>query len=124
MLILLKIFVTVAVILLLVAVAEFANPRLAGILAGYPIGTAIVLYFYGFEHGVDFASTSAIFCYFPTGLWAVLSYSLTVTYAYPVYGLFLGTLCGFAVATICLLLFNLSTFYSMGLKLARISQKN
>ena len=269
MLILLKILVTVAVILLLVAVAEFASPRLAGVLAGYPIGTAIVLYFYGFEHGVDFASASAVYnlvgmvptlvfaccylavlrkvpdcsplmptmtalsgylatglflgqfrfsqelalgivvvaillagrlarpkgetptaprlpytaglicfraimaaslvvsitalaglvgprwagllsafplalyplllmihlqygssqasailCYFPVGLWSVLSYSLTVAHTYPAYGLFRGTLCGFAVATVCLLLFNIKTFYSLGLQLARVPQKN
>lgn len=267
MLLLIKILVTVAVILLLAAVAEFASSRLAGVLAGYPIGTAIVLYFYGLEHGIDFASASAtynlvgmvptlvfaccylavlrkdpdstplmptltalggylatglflgqfrfgqelalgiivaalllagrlarpqgepppvprlpytaglicfraimaaclvvlitalagwlgprwagllsafplalyplllmihlqygpsqasaILCHFPSGLWSVLSYSLTVAYAYPVYGLFRGTLCGFAVATACLLLFNLKTFYSLGLQLARVTQ--
>lgn len=264
MLLLVKIVVTVVVILLLTAVAEFASSRLAGVLAGYPIGTAIVLYFYGLEQGIDFASASATYnlvgmvptlvfacCYlavlrklpdcsplkptmaalggylaaglflgqfrfgqglalgiiivalllagrlarskgetppvprlpytvglicfraimaaclvvlittlagwvgprwagllsafplalyplllmihlqygsshadtilshFPAGLWSVLSYSLTVAHAYPAYGLFYGTLCGFAVATVCLLLFNIKTFYSLGSQLAR-----
>lgn len=267
MLLLVKILVTVVVILSLAAVAEFASSRLAGVLAGYPIGTAIVLYFYGLEQGLDFAATSATYnligmvptlvfacCYlavlrkrpgctplipsvmalggylasglflgqfrfdqglalgiiivalllagrlarskgvtppvprlpytvglisfraimaaslvvlitalagwvgprwagllsafplalyplllmihlqygssqastilshFPSGLWSVLSYSLTVAHAYPAYGLFRGTLCGFAVATICLLLFNIKTFYSFGLRLARVPQ--
>jgi hypothetical protein len=267
MLLLVKIFVTVVVILLLAAVAEFSSSRLAGVLAGYPIGTAIVLYFYGLEQGVDFASASATYnlvgmvptlvfacCYlavlrkapdctplipsitalggylatglflgqfrfgqeaafcitvvaillaghlarskgetptvprlpytvgllcfraimaaclvvlitslaggvgprwagllsafplalyplllmihlqygsaqasailgsFPSGLWSVLSYSLTVAHAYPAYGLFRGTLCGFAVATACLLLFNIKTFYSLGLQLAGAPQ--
>ncbi len=267
MLLLVKIFVTVVVILLLAAVAEFSSSRLAGVLAGYPIGTAIVLYFYGLEQGVDFASASATYnlvgmvptlvfacCYlavlrkapdctplipsitalggylatglflgqfrfgqeaafcitvaaillaghlarpkgatppgspfalhggnallqgdhgclpggvdhvscgwvgprwagllsafplalyplllmihlqygssqasailssFPSGLWSVLSYSLTVAHAYPAYGLFRGTLCGFAVATACLLLFNIKTFYMLGLQLVGAPQ--
>jgi len=60
-LLVIKIVVTVLVILALAAVAEFVSSRLAGLLAGYPIGTAIVLYFYGLEQGVAFASTSATY---------------------------------------------------------------
>ncbi|MFO7576244.1 MAG: hypothetical protein R6W66_00805 [Pelovirga sp.] len=59
MILLAKVVVTLVMILLLSAVAEYANPRLAGIFSGYPIGSAIVLYFYGLERGVDFAAVSA-----------------------------------------------------------------
>ncbi len=255
LLLLTKIFVTVLVILALTAIAEYASPGLAGIFSGYPIGTAIVLYFYGLEYGVEFAAISAtynlvgliptltfaccylqvirrcgecspvvptivagigylgvalllgqfrydvavsvvlvivaislaryisynrgevvstpvasyssrvlfarmfmaaglvvvitslagvvgahwagilsafplvlyplilmihlrygatyvrsILGYFPGGLWSVLSYSLTVSYVYPLYGLGVGTVIGFAVATICLLVCNIRGF--------------
>ena len=56
-----KIIVTVLVILLLAAVAEYGSPRLAGTLSGYPIGSAVVLYFYGLERGVEFAAAAAIY---------------------------------------------------------------
>ncbi len=61
LLLLTKIFVTVLVILALTAIAEHASPGLAGIFSGYPIGTAIVLYFYGLEYGADFAAISAAY---------------------------------------------------------------
>ncbi len=61
MLLLAKILVTLIMILLLTAIAEHLNPKIAGILSGYPIGSAIVLYFYGLEYGVAFASVSALY---------------------------------------------------------------
>lgn len=61
MLLLAKIVVTLVMILLLTAIAEHVNPKIAGILSGYPIGSAIVLYFYGLEYGVEFASVSALY---------------------------------------------------------------
>lgn len=56
-----KILITVLVVLFLAIVAEYASPRLAGILSGYPIGSAIVLYFYALEYGVEFAAGSATY---------------------------------------------------------------
>jgi hypothetical protein len=50
-----KIIVTVLLILALAWVAEKASPRIAGILSGYPIGTALVLFFYGLQSGPEFA---------------------------------------------------------------------
>ncbi len=61
MLLLAKIVVTLVMILLLTAIAEHVNPKIAGILSGYPIGSAIVLYFYGLEQGVEFAALSALY---------------------------------------------------------------
>lgn len=42
-------------------VAEKISARLAGLLSGYPIGTAIILHFYGLEYGAQFAADAAIF---------------------------------------------------------------
>ncbi len=40
---------------------ERINPKIAGVLSGYPVGVAISLFFFGFENGAEFASKSAIF---------------------------------------------------------------
>ncbi|MDD5090811.1 MAG: hypothetical protein PHQ23_07815 [Candidatus Wallbacteria bacterium] len=56
---LLKISVSVLVVLGLSCLAEYASPRLAGILAGFPTGSAITLFFIGLEQGPDFAADSA-----------------------------------------------------------------
>ena len=61
MLLMAKIIVTLVMILLLTAIAEYVNPKIAGILSGYPIGSAIVLYFYGLEYGLEFAALSALY---------------------------------------------------------------
>jgi len=57
----LKVCVTVGLVLILSIVAEYISPRAAGILAGYPLGAAIVLFFIGLEMGPEFASTSAVY---------------------------------------------------------------
>jgi hypothetical protein len=54
-LLILKIVITILLILCLTWIAEKASPRIAGILSGYPIGTALVLFFYGIQAGPDFA---------------------------------------------------------------------
>jgi len=59
LLLLTKIAVTVLVVLSLSTVAEKVSPRLAGILSGYPVGSAISLGFYGVEFGADFAGRCA-----------------------------------------------------------------
>ena len=42
-------------------VAEHVSPKWAGILSGFPTGSAITLYFYGLENGLEFAGSSAIY---------------------------------------------------------------
>jgi hypothetical protein len=59
LLLLTKTAVTVLVVLSLSAVAEKGSPRLAGVLASYPVGSAIALGFYGVEFGADFAGRCA-----------------------------------------------------------------
>ena len=71
-----KVLLTVAAILGLAMIAERATPQIAGILSGYPLGTALVLFFYGIEIDADFASASV-----PYNLLGHLS-ALTFSYVY------------------------------------------
>ncbi len=41
--------------------AERVSPKISGILSGYPLGTALALFFYGYEVNAEFASQSAIY---------------------------------------------------------------
>ena len=61
MLILAKILVTFVTVVLLAVVAERLGPRIAGLLAGFPLGTGIALYFFGWQQGEAFAATSAMY---------------------------------------------------------------
>ncbi|GGY44815.1 hypothetical protein GCM10011297_17240 [Bacterioplanes sanyensis] len=61
MLVLSKILITFASVCLLASVAERLGPRYAGLLAGFPLGTAIVLYFFALQQGDEFAGSSAVF---------------------------------------------------------------
>ncbi len=56
-----KIAVSILAVLALSAVAERVSPRAGGIMAGYPLGTAIALFFIGIENGIDFATQAALY---------------------------------------------------------------
>jgi hypothetical protein len=60
-LLLYKIGITILAVLGLSFIAEKISVRLAGLLSGYPIGTAIILHFYGLEYGAQFAADAALF---------------------------------------------------------------
>jgi hypothetical protein len=75
-LILAKIAVSIGTVLGLSMLAERVGPRVAGVLSGYPLGTAILLYFIAIEQGISFASESAVYAL--PGLIA----TLTFLYAY------------------------------------------
>ena len=77
-----KLFVSVILVLTLSAVAEHISPKAAGLLAGYPAGAVITLFFFGLDISPEFASESAIytmmgliatqvfvFCYFKSSLY-------------------------------------------------------
>ncbi|WP_231566402.1 hypothetical protein [Litchfieldella xinjiangensis] len=55
-----KLLVSVGVVLGLSLVAERASPRVAGLLSGYPLGTAIALFFIGLEISPAFAAEGAV----------------------------------------------------------------
>jgi len=73
MLIIVKISVTIAIVLALSLIAEHVSPRVAGLLAGYPLGAALALFFYGLEISPEFAAISAI--YTILGLIAIQSFA-------------------------------------------------
>jgi len=56
-----KLIVSITLVLTLSAVAEHVSPRAAGLLAGYPAGAAITLFFIGLDLGADFAADSAVY---------------------------------------------------------------
>ena len=56
-----KIVASVALVLALSLVAEYVSPRAAGILAGYPLGAAIALFFVGLEIGPEYAGHGAVY---------------------------------------------------------------
>ncbi|MDT8895381.1 hypothetical protein RSO41_12015 [Halomonas sp. I1] len=55
-----KLLVSVGVVLGLSVVAERLSTRAAGLLSGYPLGTAIALFFIGLEISPSFAAESAV----------------------------------------------------------------
>ncbi len=70
----LKIAITMAVVVGLSLIAEHGSARLSGILAGFPHGVAIVLFFLGAGEGVDFATRAAT--YTLAGLAANVTFAL------------------------------------------------
>lgn len=114
-LLLLKLAVTTAVVLALSALAERAGPRIAGLLAGLPLGTAIVFFFIGLEQGPAFVARAAV--YTLGGITATLAFAyaywwassrirrynllLTSAFALPVFGL-----CAFAISLLPLTIWS------------------
>lgn len=56
-----KFTIAVGIVVLLSDLFERINPRIAGVLSGYPVGVALSLFFIGLENGAGFASKSAVF---------------------------------------------------------------
>lgn len=56
-----KLAVSIGIVLGLSVIAERVSTRVAGLLAGYPLGTAIALFFIGLEISPGFAADSAVF---------------------------------------------------------------
>jgi uncharacterized membrane protein (GlpM family) len=58
---LIKFTVAISSVVGLSILFEKINPKIAGLLSGYPVGVALALFFFGLENGADFASESAVF---------------------------------------------------------------
>ena len=56
-----KLFISVILVLTLSAVAEHISPRAAGLLAGYPAGAVLTLFFIGMDISPEFAANSAVY---------------------------------------------------------------
>ena len=72
LLFLIKLIVAIAFVIGLSLLAENVSPKVAGVLSGYPTGSAITLFFFGLEVNPEFAATSAV--YNMIGLSAALSF--------------------------------------------------
>jgi uncharacterized membrane protein (GlpM family) len=70
-LLILKLLVAIGVVVGLSIITEKFSPKLAGLIAGLPTGSAITLFFIGLENGANFASDTAI--YNMEGIVAMLS---------------------------------------------------
>lgn len=71
-----KVVVSIIAVVGLSLVAEHVSPRVAGVLSGYPLGTAIALFFIGIENGKEFAAEGAVYTL------AGFSSSLVLVYFY------------------------------------------
>ena len=76
-LIVVKLILTILIVTGLSIITERAGPRLAGILSGFPIGSALTLTFIGLEQGPQFEAESAL--HNAAGMLAMLC--LLLTYA-------------------------------------------
>ncbi len=74
-LVLVKIAFTMAAVVGLSLIAERISARAAGVLAGFPHGIAIVLYFIGVEQGVAFATDAARFAVAGLGANVMLAFA-------------------------------------------------
>lgn len=61
LLFLIKLIVAITFVIGLSLLAENLSPKVAGILSGYPTGSAISLFFFGLEVNPEFAAESAVF---------------------------------------------------------------
>lgn len=97
MLIAAKILVTFLTVVLLARVAEHMSPRHAGLLAGFPLGTAIALYFFGWQQGPEFAAHSAVFTLsgLSSAVFLACGYWLVIRVRPSLFWLPLAVLCGF-----------------------------
>jgi hypothetical protein len=94
------------IILAVIEVASFVGPEWAGLFTAFPTTTfpliLIIHYTYGAKH------VHTIIKNFPIGLASLLGYSLTVSFVYPAFGIYYGTLAALAVALlICGILYML-----------------
>jgi len=89
----LKLFLATSIVIGLSILAENVSPKTAGILSGYPTGSALSLFFFGLEVSPKFAAESAVFNMI--GLTAsmtfVFTYYLASTY-FKKYNIFLSSI--------------------------------
>jgi hypothetical protein len=95
-----RLLFTATLVLTVTELADIVGPGWAGLFSAFPVALYPLVFLLHREYGPETAR--AILENFPYGLWSVIAYSLTVSLAYPRYGVIWGTLLGFAVATVVL----------------------
>ncbi|MGC3875097.1 hypothetical protein ACPF7Z_17740 [Halomonas sp. GXIMD04776] len=92
------------IIFLITGLAHVVPTAWAGILAAFPVTMYPFLVILHLTHGA--APVATVIKHYPAGLGSLLWYALCVSLTYSTLGLLLGTLIGFAVATLWLLLWT------------------
>ena len=92
------------IIFLITGLAHVLPTAWAGLLAAFPVTMYPFLVILHLTHGA--APVATVIKHYPAGLGSLLSYALCVSLSYPVMGLAWGTLAGFGVATLWLLLWT------------------
>lgn len=90
-----------AIIFVITGLAHVLPAAWAGVMAAFPVTMYPFLVILHLTHGPGPVAT--VIKHYPAGLGSLLCYALCVSLAYPTLGLALGTLAGFAVATLWLL---------------------
>lgn len=105
-----RLIITAGLVLVVTGVADHVGSAWAGLFSAFPVALYPLVFLLHREHGS--ATARAILGNFPYGLWSVIAYALTVSLVYPQYGVIRGTLLGFAVATIVLLIIGIKPLFA------------
>jgi hypothetical protein len=93
--------ISAGVVVLITGVAGLVGPQWAGLFSAFPATVFPLVLIVHHTYGLDQAHT--VIKNVPVGLWSLVLYSITVSFAYPRLGLAWGTLASFGVATLYLL---------------------
>ncbi|WP_051435496.1 hypothetical protein [Shewanella fidelis] len=99
---LLRALAAASIVLLITGIAKTVGTGWAGVLSSFPITLFPFLIIIHLSYGA--ASVHSVIKHYPYGLGALMIYTLSVSFVYPVLGLWLGTLLSFLFATVYLLL--------------------
>lgn len=105
-----RLIFTATLVLVVTEFADIVGPGWAGLFSAFPVALYPLVFLLHQEYGPETART--ILGNFPYGLWSVIAYALTVSLVYPVYGVVLGTLLGFAVATAALVIMGAKPLFA------------
>jgi hypothetical protein len=109
-----------AIVLIITGFAQSVGVRWAGLLSAFPLVVYPLLALIHLNYGARRAHT--VLKNFPRGLWTVLAYSLTISWAYGRFGVYLGTLVGYSVATAVLLIVNWKIFFENRTNVVRLGK--
>jgi hypothetical protein len=89
------------IIFVITGLAHVLPPAWAGVMAAFPVTMYPFLVILHLTHGG--ATVAAVIKHYPAGLGSLLCYALCISLTYDSLGLTVGTLIGFAVATLWLM---------------------
>lgn len=102
------------VVVAITAAARYVNTRWAGLFSAFPVTLLPLMVIVHYTHGLGAVHT--VIKNFPHGLGALITYSLTVSIAYPLVGIYAGTIISFGAATGYLLIYQKIRTYAYAAK--------